>query len=491
MANEDSKRLESFDMVKSKLESEVQDCLARGDTQNLIKAADRLKTFIEETKKSLESEVRECLERGDTDGMLRAADTMKAIVDRVDRNQAKPDPAIDPEATLQSADAVVVPSERLTPAEPAQSKAAAPAPEPEKKKNQGMGGFIKLFFDTKSFLDESADGNESNNTAPAHSDKAGSAAATQSPAPAPAPAPSQAPAAAPAPTPAPASAKVAATAEPKPAQKVDAVDNAAKDQKKAIEATVTKATAASTLSAGMDSDGVDDIFDNPVESFAPEDNPQDESANAPVNSSDDPNNADFQNWANRLSRKKSTESSNMVNDLIASLEQSVDKCNTISEKLMSDSSILEGCLEALRLLDCQTAYLEEADRTITISRDGQLLALMKVAVNLNEPSRKELGELCIEITREWGKNGNEPKGIFLYNAYRRFDLDSQEEFVSERTVDEEFTKMAEKNSICLLALEQLLYIVGSSSVEKVSSAKIIDKIVSANGVVEANEIHLL
>ena len=189
MANEDSKRLESFDMVKSKLESEVQDCLARGDTQNLIKAADRLKTFIEETKKSLESEVRECLERGDTDGMLRAADTMKAIVDRVDRNQAKPDPAIDPEATLQSADAVVVPSERLTPAEPAQSKAAAPAPEPEKKKNQGMGGFIKLFFDTKSFLDESADGNESNNTAPAHSDKAGSAAATQSPAPAPAPAP--------------------------------------------------------------------------------------------------------------------------------------------------------------------------------------------------------------------------------------------------------------------------------------------------------------
>jgi hypothetical protein len=221
------------------------------------------------------------------------------------------------------------------------------------------------------------------------------------------------------------------------------------------------------------------VTDEEVTSFEPDD------------SKEEIRSAEFQGWANQLSKKRVSQKSNLVSELISSLEESVDNCNLISEKLMSAEHLIEGCKEAFSLLDCETEIVEEDNRTLRLKRDGQLLALLKVADDLNSPSRKELGELCIEITREWGKNGYEPKGIFLYNAFRRFELDSQEDFVDERTVDEEFTKMAEKNNICLLALEQLLFIVGSASVERVSSAKIIDKIVSSNGVVEAGEIHML
>lgn len=430
MSNNKSDSIKNYELIKNRLESELKESLAKGDTTNLLKIAEKLKLFIEETKKSLELEVKECLERGDTEGMLKAADVLKEFVERVEKSDDSTGPStnenktkVESSAAQKSEEAKPIANPRV---DPPREEVKPKSQKEEKKNNEGVGGFIKLFFNTKSFLDEGSE-------------------------------------------------------QP---SKAEGSSTSQKNESAPGELTPAKETEKKVDSALEVADKTKDKD--------PKSPTEIENENVEVQSKEEKIDVtEFASWANNLTKKKSEKTTAAVTDLIASLEESVDNCNTISEKLMSETQLLEGTIEALGLLDCDCELMDSESRAIRISQQGKLIGILKVASDLNNPTRKELGELCIEVTREWGKNGSEPKGIFLFNAIRRLDLESQDDTLTDKTIDDDFTSMAEKNGICLLALEQLLFIVGSASINKVKSEKIVSKIVSSNGVVEQNDIHLL
>ena len=427
MSNNESDSIKNYELIKSRLELELKESLAKGDTTNLLKVAEKLKVFIEETKKSLEADVKECLEKGDTEGMLKAADVLKEFVERVEKAEepaaVSTDDSQSKAVSRESQTEPVAPPPSKQLQETVKEKPVSNKNAEDKKSNEGVGGFLKLFFNTKSFLDE---GTDSGSQSPKQiASETNNVQSTASP-----------------------------VAQPKtnPAPKEEAKTNKRKSEVSAKEDTKVEAQ-----KVGKEKIDV----------------------------------TEFASWANNLTKVKSKKTTAAVSDLIASLEESVDNCNSISEKLMSETQLLEGAVEALGLLDCECELVDQESRAIRVSQHGKLIGILKVAKDLNNPTRKELGELCIDVTREWGKNGSEPKGIFLFNAIRRLDLENQDDTLADKTIDDDFASMAEKNGICLLALEQLLFIVGSASINKVKSEKIVSKIVSSNGVVEQNDIHLL